>query len=105
MTDEWLAYQGLDKEYAGHSVVDHGRGEYVNGLAYTNTVESWIALLKRGIVGTFHHVSKVHNPEQIIHRIRSMSSTKSEANRPLIPEHVVHFLSGTGIDGRHQTES
>ncbi|MCH7480412.1 MAG: transposase [Chloroflexi bacterium] len=28
--------------------------------AYTNTAESWIALLKRGIVGTFHHVSEQH---------------------------------------------
>jgi len=60
MTDEWPSYQGLDKEYAGHDVVDHEKKEYVRGNAYTNTAESWIALLKRGIVGTFHHVSKQH---------------------------------------------
>jgi len=29
-------------------------------FAYTNTAESWISLLKRGIIGTFHHVSKEH---------------------------------------------
>lgn len=60
MTDEWQSYEGLDQEYAGHSVVDHGKQQYVNGNAYTNTAESWIALLKRGIVGTFHHVSEEH---------------------------------------------
>lgn len=30
------------------------------GNFYTNTAKSWIALLKRGIVGTFHHVSEQH---------------------------------------------
>jgi len=60
VTDEWLAYQGLDKEFAGHDTVDHGRKEYVRGDVYTNTAESWIALLKRGVIGTFHHVSEQH---------------------------------------------
>lgn len=60
MTDEWQAYNGLEDEFAGHGVVDHGAGEYVSGDAYTNTAESWIALLKRGIMGTFHHVSEEH---------------------------------------------
>jgi hypothetical protein len=40
--------------------VDHGAGQYVSGDAYTNTAESWIALLKRGIMGSFHHVSEKH---------------------------------------------
>ncbi len=60
MTDEWVAYSGLENDYASHGVVDHGRKEYVRGNIYTNTAESWIALLKRGIVGTFHHVSEEH---------------------------------------------
>lgn len=40
ITDEWSAYLGLDQEFAGHGVVDHGKGEYVNGDIYTNTAES-----------------------------------------------------------------
>ncbi len=60
MTDEWRAYAWLEGEFAGHETVDHGAGEYVRGDAYTNTAESWVALLKRGIVGTFHHVSEQH---------------------------------------------
>jgi len=41
-------------------IVDHGHGKYVRGDTYTNTAESWIALLKRGIMGSFHHVSEEH---------------------------------------------
>lgn len=60
MTDKYTVYNGLDKEFAGHEVVDHGTGEYVRGDAHTNTVEGWFALLKRGVTGTFHHVSEEH---------------------------------------------
>jgi hypothetical protein len=37
--------------------VDHGIGEYVRGNAHTNTIEGYFSILKRGIVGTYHHVS------------------------------------------------
>jgi len=61
MTDEWSPYQGIGAEFAGgHEIVNHGKKEYVRGDAYTNTVESYFALLKRGVHGIFHNVSKVH---------------------------------------------
>ncbi|HUI89170.1 MAG TPA: IS1595 family transposase [Anaerolineales bacterium] len=60
MTDESNLYKLLDKEYPNHQVVNHGKHEYVNGNAYTNTLEGWFALLKRGVTGTFHHVSEQH---------------------------------------------
>jgi len=60
VTDDFPVYQGLEREFAGHEVVDHSTGEYVRGDAHTNTVEGWFALLKRGVVGTFHHVSEEH---------------------------------------------
>ena len=34
--------------------------EYVRGDAYTNTIEGYFSILKRGIVGTYHHVSQQH---------------------------------------------
>lgn len=40
--------------------VNHQDGEYVRGDVYTNTVEGYFATLKRGIVGTYHHVSEQH---------------------------------------------
>lgn len=61
MTDEWAAYRGIGGEYeGGHKFVTHSAGEYVRGDAHTNTAESYFALLKRGVIGSFHHVSKQH---------------------------------------------
>lgn len=60
MTDEFLAYKGLGKEFAGHQTVNHGQGEYVNGNAHTNSVEGYFAILKRGINGIYQHVSNKH---------------------------------------------
>jgi transposase-like protein len=64
MTDELPSYTGIGKEFdGGHEVVHHGEGEYVRGKdhdIHVNEAESYFALLKRGIHGTFHHVSKKH---------------------------------------------
>ena len=57
MTDEWGAYKGLDGKKYQHSKVNHGSGQYVVGVAHTNTIESFWSLLKRGIIGQYHHVT------------------------------------------------
>jgi transposase-like protein len=59
MTDEAQGYLMLGKEYR-REFVEHSRRQYVNGRAHTNTLEGWFALLKRGVTGTFHHVSEQH---------------------------------------------
>jgi len=60
MTDEWSAYNGLDKDFAGHERVDHGRKEYVRGDVHVNTIEGFWSLLKRGIIGIYHQISTDH---------------------------------------------
>ncbi|MFZ1978151.1 MAG: IS1595 family transposase [Bacteroidota bacterium] len=60
MTDEWKAYTGLEKEFSGHDVVNHGRKEYVRGNIHVNNIENFWSLLKRGILGIYHHVSPEH---------------------------------------------
>lgn len=60
MTDEWTAYTGLANKKFQHSKVNHGRGEYVVGMVHTNSIESFWALLKRGVVGQYHHVTERH---------------------------------------------
>jgi hypothetical protein len=60
MTDGNAAYTGLAKEFAGHEPVNHQADEYVRGQAHTNTVEGYFSILKRGIIGTYHHVSRKH---------------------------------------------
>ena len=57
-TDEWRAYANLVGY--NHRVVNHSVGEYVKDMIHTNGVESFWALLKRGYVGTFHHISPKH---------------------------------------------
>lgn len=60
MTDEFLSYRGLDKEFVQHKVINHRSKEYVNGDIHTNIVEGYFSLLKRGIIGACHHVGKHH---------------------------------------------
>ena len=61
-TDDSLAYYWLGREFASHRSVNHSAGEYVSrdGEAHVNTAESFFALLKRGVYGTFHSVSEAH---------------------------------------------
>jgi transposase-like protein len=60
MTDTHGGYMEVGKEFARHEMVDHGKDEYVRGDAHSNTAEGFFSILKRGIVGTYHHVSEAH---------------------------------------------
>jgi transposase-like protein len=60
MTDSFPAYRGLRRHFADHQAVDHSRQEYRRGDVYTQTVESYFAILKRGINGVYHHVGEQH---------------------------------------------
>src|SRR5262249_20694467 len=59
-TDGDGAMRLLGAELENHDWVNHGAGEYVRGSAHTNTVEGYFSILKRGITGTYHHVSQQH---------------------------------------------
>jgi transposase-like protein len=61
MTDDALVYPAVTKDFAGHGTVNHSAEEYVRaGFWHTNTVENYFSILKRGIIGTYHHVSETH---------------------------------------------
>ena len=55
-TDESTSYKGLPN----HQTVKHSVGEYVDGQAHTNGLESFWSLMKRGYHGTYHHMSEKH---------------------------------------------
>jgi transposase-like protein len=63
-TDDFNVYKGLDKEFAGHDVIRHKSGYYSRRedgrIITTNAVEGFFAILKRGVNGTFHHISREH---------------------------------------------
>ena len=60
-TDEAAGYAKLG-DTMPHQVVNHSKKEYVRGTVHTNNLESFWSLLKRGVMGTFHNVSKEYLP-------------------------------------------
>ncbi len=55
-TDEAAAYKGMVG--VEHETVKHCASEYVNGIAHTNGMESFWAVLKRACHGTYHQFSR-----------------------------------------------
>jgi hypothetical protein len=60
MTDDGKWYTRVGEEFASHESTQHAKCEYVRGDIHTNTVEGFFSILKRGIIGTYHHVSEAH---------------------------------------------
>lgn len=60
MTDDARMYRKIAKQFADHQAVNHSRGEYVRGDAYTNTVEGVFSIFKRGMIGTYQHCGSQH---------------------------------------------
>ena len=66
MTDGAHHYKDIGREFAAHESVNHSQKEYARPsrrrgvVAHTNTAEGYFGLLKRGLVGTYHHVSEKH---------------------------------------------
>jgi hypothetical protein len=64
-TDEHPGYKNPLKQWKDHQTVNHSRGEYQRqnpdgSRASTNTAESFFSLLKRAIIGAWHHISREH---------------------------------------------
>jgi hypothetical protein len=57
MTHEGGQYFHVGKELDRHETINHSADEYVRGDAHTNTIEGYFSILKRGIIGTYHHVA------------------------------------------------
>ena len=60
MTDDAAYHQKHKWEFLSHQVINHNQGEYARGDVTTNTVEGYFSILKRGLVGTYHHVGEDH---------------------------------------------
>ena len=59
-TDESGVYWNAGEKFASHRTVNHSQKEYVRGDASTNAAENLFSILKRGIYGTYQHVSEEH---------------------------------------------
>jgi transposase-like protein len=60
-TDQWTGYNNLGFTFP-HGMVDHAKRQYVVGAVHTQTIEGFWSIFKRGIVGSFHKVSRKYLP-------------------------------------------
>ena len=88
-TDEAAGYKGL----MNHVATPHGRGQYVHGEVHTNGIESHWSMLKRGIVGTYHHISPKHTERYAV----EFAGRHNDR-----PKNTVDQISGLvrGMDGK-----
>jgi len=62
VTDESSVYTSVGREVNGYGTVNHSASEYVTtgGFKLSNTVENFFSIFKRGVIGTYHHISEAH---------------------------------------------
>lgn len=60
MTDEANVYRAVGKEFARHGHVLHAGRTYAKGDIHSNSAENFFSILKRGVIGTYHHWSEAH---------------------------------------------
>ena len=96
MTDESTLYSGASETYADHQTVNHKAGEYVRDEAHINTSESVHSLMKRGVIGVYHHWSKKHlhrylaefdfrwNHRKVVDGVRTLEAIKGFEGKRLM---------------------
>jgi len=96
MTDELPTYKKIGKHFASHKSVRHTKYEYVRGDVTTNAVEGYFGLLKRGINGVYHHISKEH-----LHRY--LAEFDFRYNHRKIEDHERTISAIAGFEGKRLT--
>jgi hypothetical protein len=61
MTDDARMYWSIGREFAAHGTTLHAGREFARpGGIHSNTAENFFSILKRGVIGTYHHWSAQH---------------------------------------------
>jgi len=58
ITDDWVAYKPLKREFLGHKIINHSDGVYVDGMIHTNTIEGAFGNFKVGARGAYRKISR-----------------------------------------------
>lgn len=90
-TDEAGAYRDMGGLFFNHATVNHSQGEYVRDDVTTNSIESVFAVLKRGLIGVYHHAS----PKHLGRYVDEFAFRLNEGN---VARHTLERL-GSFIDG------
>ena len=93
-TDEASAYDRLNRP---HQRVKHSAKEFVNGVAHTNGIESYWAMLKRVMYGVYHHYSVKHLPRYV----NEFAGRHNDRPLDTIEQMASMFLSGIGKQLRY----
>ena len=98
ITDEHTGYAGLNGLFFRHETVNHSAGEYARGMASTNAIESVWAVFKRGVYGTWHHVS----PKHLARYVQEVTFRLNAGN---VKEHTLDRLDSfiMAVDGKRLT--
>lgn len=96
MTDEAGQYVHLHRDFAEHGVVRHNAGEYGRGDIYTNTIEGYFSIFKRGMKGIYQHCAKKH-----LHRYVNEFNFRYNERKSTDMERAVAALKG--IEGKRLT--
>ncbi len=100
-TDEWPAYDGIGNGNTRHETVNHRIEEYVRGEVHTNTAESVWSLLKRSIIGAFHHVSVKHL-DKYLDELEWRFSNRN--NEYLFRDTIAHLIKAEALPYQKLTE-
>lgn len=100
VTDEHKIYKKVGREFAAHERVFHKHGWYVTkGGFTTNNVENFFGIFKRGVYGTFHHISEQHL-QRYLHEFSFRYSNRSGLG---INDGERVALAMKGIEGKRLT--
>ncbi len=89
MTDKLSGYTVAGRSYWSHQTVDHHMAEYARGQWHTNTAENFFSIFKRGVVGTYHHMSEAH-----LHRYCREFDFRYNTRKMTDAERTVEALKG-----------
>jgi transposase-like protein len=97
-TDEAGAYAGIGGMFFDHETVNHSEGEFTRDGVTTNGIESVFAVLKRGLIGVYHHAS----PKHLGRYVDEFSFRLNEGN---VTRHTLDRLDSfvTGVAGKRLT--
>jgi len=96
-TDDSLAYYHMSREFAAHGVVNHSRDEYVSkdGKTHIQSAEAFFAILKRGVMGSFHSVSEQHL-QRYVDEFAFRWNTRSSLGIEDFERADIHLKNATG---------
>lgn len=96
VTDMAPVYRNFTGEYRSHASVNHGIGEYARGVDHSNTAENFFSIFKRGVIGTYHHLSEAH-----LHRYTAEFDFRYNTRTMTDGERAAIAL--TGMEGKRLT--